>query len=85
MGGVAAGTGGGGCEGTGANAGCTQPPSFASRLASCEAELASLLGVVDAEGKVRAASREPFNFTPVGFNSISPAHLRVRPMGHACR
>ena len=24
--------------------------------------------------------REPFTFTPMGVNSISPAHLHVRPM-----
>ena len=32
---------------------------------------------------------EPFNFTPIGVNSISPAHLHVRPthihMGRTCR
>ena len=29
--------------------------------------------------------REPFNSTPMGVNSISPAHLHVRPMGRTCR
>ena len=29
--------------------------------------------------------RDPSNFTPMGVNSISPAHLHVRPMGRACR
>ena len=28
---------------------------------------------------------EPFNSTPVGVNSISHAHLHVRPMGRTCR
>jgi len=27
----------------------------------------------------------PFNSTPMGFNSISPAHLHVRRMGRTCR
>ena len=29
--------------------------------------------------------REPFKFTPVGVNTISAAHLRVRPIGRTCR
>ena len=29
--------------------------------------------------------REPFNFTPMGANSILPAYLHVRPMGRTCR
>ena len=28
--------------------------------------------------------REPFNFTPIAVNSISPAHLHVHPMGRTC-
>ena len=31
---------------------------------------------------VRAASR--FNSTPIGVNSVSPAHLHVHPMGRSC-
>ena len=30
-------------------------------------------------------TRDPFNFTPMGDNSSSPAHLHVRPMGRTCR
>ena len=33
---------------------------------------------------VKCTRRGPFYFTPMAVNSISPAHLHVRPMGVHC-
>ena len=35
-------------------------------------------------GPVPGARREPFNFTPMGVNPISPGSPHVRPMGRTC-
>ena len=39
----------------------------------------------DADSWCAGTRSEPFTFTPMGFNSISPAHRRIRPMGRTCR
>ena len=55
------------------------------RIAELESTSSSQT-MMDLQQKTTECTRRgPFDLTPIGVNSISPAHLHVRPMGRTCR